>query len=218
MVWIADLLMADGHHIRAAVMNPSHHDRHDVAAMTARDPTLADGVRDVKSAMHHDIGDGVEAARAQILRARDEITGRIVDQVGQRTGCENVRHHRIDRRRIADINAIARHLAAMLRHQFGSGFITHAFAAAADEELGAERQEFLRHALAQSGAAASHQNAPAAQQSVLEHPCPSRFFVRVGSLLTRQRLTAFHHVRQHRQRAERSAMRLHVARGAAIGQ
>src|SRR5262249_52611363 len=143
------------------------------------DPAFADRVRDIEGAVHHDVGDGVEAARAQVLGAGDEISGSIVDQIGQRTGRENVRHHRIDRAGVTNVHAVTRDLAAV--HEFGGGLIADAFAAAADEEPGAKREEFLRHALSQSGATAAHQNTPAAQQSVLEHPCPSRFlFVRVG--------------------------------------
>ena len=57
----------------------------------------------------------------------------------------------------------------MFAGEFGGGRIAYRFAPAADEEFGAERKEFLGHALAEAGAAAGHQNAPAAQQSIGEH-------------------------------------------------
>jgi hypothetical protein len=67
--------------------------------------------------------------------------------------------------RVVDVDAVARDLAAVLSRQFGSGRLAHRFAAAADEDFGTEREEFLRHALAQSGSSASHQDAPVAQHS-----------------------------------------------------
>ncbi len=140
--------------------------------MTAGDPAFADRVGDVKRSVHHDVGDGVEAARAQVFGAGDEISRCIVDEIGERPGREDVRHHRIDRGRIADVDAIGGDLAAMFAHEFGGGRLAHGFPPAADEELGAEREEFFRHALAQPGAAAGHQDAPAAQQSVFEHALP----------------------------------------------
>ena len=55
-----------------------------LALVAAFDPALAAGQRDVERAAEHDVGDGVEAARRQILRAADEIAGRVVDETGQR--------------------------------------------------------------------------------------------------------------------------------------
>src|SRR5262249_13852398 len=101
--------------------------------MAAGDPAFAHGVRDIEGAMHHDIGDGVKAARAEILRARDEISGRVVDQIGERSGGENIGHHGVDSRRVADIEAEARYLAAMSGYNLGGGLIANALAPAADE-------------------------------------------------------------------------------------
>ena len=131
--------------------------------MTAGDPAFADRVGDVKGPVHHDVGNGVETARAQVFGARDEISRRVVDEVGERPGRKDVRHHRIDRGGIADVDAIGGDLAAMLAHELGGSRLAHGFPPAAYEELGAEREEFFRHAFAQPGAAAGHQDAPAAQ-------------------------------------------------------
>ena len=74
---------------RAAVAHPGDRDRNHAAAVLARDPALADGMGDVEGAVHHDIGDRVEAARRQVLGARDEVAGGVVDEPRQRTATEN---------------------------------------------------------------------------------------------------------------------------------
>ena len=162
------------HHIGAAVVDPGHYDRNDVAAMPAGDPTAANGVGDVEGAVQHDVGDGVETARAQIFGARDKISGGVVDEVGERARGEDVADHGVDRRGIADVDPIGADLAAVLAHEFGGGRLAHRFAPPADEDFGAESEKFFGHALAQPGAAAGHQDAPAAQQSVVEHALPSQ--------------------------------------------
>ena len=141
--------------------------------MLAGDPAAADRVRDVEGAVEHDIGDSVESARAQILGARDEVSGGIVDEVGQRAGAEDIFHHGVDCRRIADVDPIGLDVAAMFGGELGGGGLADRFAAAADENVGAEREKLLGHAFAEAGAAAGHQDAFAAKQSVLEHRSPS---------------------------------------------
>ncbi len=56
--------------------------------------------------------------------------------------------HLVDRERIADIDAVARHPAAMQVHQFGRGFVADDLAPAADMNLGAEFEEARGHRLA----------------------------------------------------------------------
>jgi hypothetical protein len=54
-------------------------------------------------------------------------------------------------------------------HQFGGGFIAHAFAAAADMNLGAEFEESRGHRFAETGSAARHENAPPGEKLIVEH-------------------------------------------------
>ena len=129
--------------------------------MPAGDPPAADGVGDVERPVQHDVGDSVESARAQILGARDEVAGGVVDEVGERPGLKNVLHHGVDRAGIANVDAVAFDLAAVFAAELGGGGIAYRLAASADEYVGAEREELLGHALAETGAAAGHQNAPA---------------------------------------------------------
>ena len=144
--------------------------------MPAGDPAAADRVGDVEGPVQHDVGDGVEPARAQILGARDEVAGGVVDEVGERTGLEDVSHHGVDRARIANVDAVGLDPAVIFPGEFGGRGVAHRLAPSADEDIGAERQEFFRHALAEAGAAAGHQDAPAAKKSVLEHLLPSPLF------------------------------------------
>ena len=54
-------------------------------------------------------------------------------------------------------------------HQFGGGLIAHAFAAAADMDLGAELKESRGHGFAEAGSASGHQNAPPGEKLIVEH-------------------------------------------------
>jgi hypothetical protein len=135
--------------------------------------------------VQHDVGDRVEPARAQILGARDEVAGGVVDEVGERTGLEDVSHHGVDRARIANVDAVGLDPALIFPGEFGGRCVAHCLAPSADEDIGAERQEFFHHALAEAGAAAGHQDAPAAKKSVLEHLSPFRF----SGTLSRRRPT-----------------------------
>ena len=71
------------HHIGRAVAHPGHGDRHHVAGLLARDPAPADRMRHIERAVHDDVGDRIEAARRKIFRARDEIAGGVVDEIGE---------------------------------------------------------------------------------------------------------------------------------------
>ena len=119
--------------------------------------------------MHHDIGHRIEPARGQIFGAGDEVPGRIVDEVGQRAVPEDRLDHFVDRERIADVDAMACDPTAIGVHQFGRGFITHAFTTAANVDLGTELEETRGHRLAESGAAAGDKNAPAGKKFFVEH-------------------------------------------------
>jgi hypothetical protein len=143
--------------------------------MPAGDPAAADRVGDIEGPVQHDVGDGVEPARAQILGARDEVAGGVVDEVGERTGLEDVSHHGVDRARIANVDAVGLDPAVIFPGEFGGRGVAHRLAPSADKDIGAERQEFFHHALAEPGAAAGHQDTPAAKKSVLEHLSPLRF-------------------------------------------
>ena len=105
-------------------------------------------MRHIERAVHDDVGDGVEPARREVLGAGDEIAGGVVDEAGQRTVAEDLLDHRIDRRGVADVDAVARNAPAMSLHQFGSGRVAHALAPAADRDLGPEAEKPLGHRLA----------------------------------------------------------------------
>lgn len=145
--------------------------------MLACDPALADGLGDVERAVHHDIGDRVEAARRQILGAGDEIAGGVVDEVGQRPVGEDCFDHGVDGRGITNIDAVACHLAAVGLHQFGGRVVADALAAAADVDFGAELKKTGGHGFAEAGAAAGDENAPAGEKTVRVHRCSSRKLV-----------------------------------------
>src|SRR6478735_5898857 len=66
-------------------------------------------------------------------------------------------------------------------HQLGCGFVAHAFAAAADMNLGAQLQKFCGHGFAEAGAASGHENAPPGKKLIVEH----RFHPRELSLIGR---------------------------------
>jgi hypothetical protein len=55
-------------------------------------------------------------------------------------------------------------LATVLRHQFTRGLFADFLASAADRDLRAERKKLLRHAAAEPGASAGHQDLLAAEQ------------------------------------------------------
>ena len=77
--------------------------------------------------------------------------------------------HLVDRERVADVDAVADHAAAMQVHQFGRGFVADALAAAADMNLGAELQKPRGHGLAEAGAAAGDEDAPPGEKLIVEH-------------------------------------------------
>ena len=133
------------------------------------DPAPADRVRHIERAVHDDVGDRIEAARRQVLGARDEIAGGVVDEVGERALGENRLDHLVDRERVADVDAVAHHPAAIEVHQFGRGFVADALAAAADMHLGAELEEARGHRFAEPGAAAGDENAPPREKLFVEH-------------------------------------------------
>ena len=110
---------------------------------------------------------------------------------GQRAVLEDFFDHVVDRERVADVDAERRHLSAMARHEVGGGVVANALAPSADVDLGAEREEFFRHALAEAGPAAGHQNAFAREKTVLEHrhSFPGATRTHFGAM-TRRGLTA----------------------------
>ena len=72
--------------------------------------------------------------------------------------------HLVDRERVSDVDAVARHPAAMKVHQLGRGLVADDLAASADMDLGTQLKETRRHRLAEPGAAAGHQDASASQK------------------------------------------------------
>jgi hypothetical protein len=75
-----------------------------------------------------------------------------------------VSNHLVDAGAVADVDAMADHLAAVFVHQFLCGFVADDFAAAADVHLRAELKEFLGHAFAEPGAAACHEDFSAGEK------------------------------------------------------
>ena len=119
--------------------------------------------------MHHDVGDGIEAARRELFRARDEIAGGVVDEIGEGALGPDRLDHLVDGQRVADVDAVADHTPAMQVHQFGRGLVADALAAAADMDLGAEFEESRGHGFAEAGAASGHENAPPGEKLIVEH-------------------------------------------------
>ncbi len=119
--------------------------------------------------MHDDIGDGVEAARRQVLGSGDEIAGGVVDEAGERAIAENLLDHRFDRGGVADVDAVACDASAMRLHKLGGGRVADALAPAADRDLGAEAEELLGHRLAEPRAAAGDEDFLAPKKAVDEH-------------------------------------------------
>src|SRR3954447_11401690 len=173
------------HHVRRAVAHPGRGDRDDVAGLLQRDPALADRMRHVERTAHDNVGDRVEAARRQLLAARDEIPGGVVDEVGEGAVAKDGFDHLLDRERVADIDAVARDAAAILGHQLGRGLVADDLAPAADVHFGAELEKARRHRLAEPGAAAGHEDAPSRQKIFLEHGCFPRSDCRLIDRLTK---------------------------------
>ena len=111
IAWIAALLIAEG------TTNGPPLRTHVTAIETtlpfclAAIQRFAHRLGHIERAMHDDIGDGVEPARRQILGARDEIAGGVVDEAGERAVAENLLDHRFDRGGVADVDAVARRRA-----------------------------------------------------------------------------------------------------------
>ena len=98
---------------------------------------------------------------------------------------EDVLDHLVHGRRIADIDAVARDLAAGLVGQLERGGVAHRLAPPADEDLGAKLEKLRRHLLAEPGAAAGHQNALRFEDAILEHgraPCVRCFLPVSGEM------------------------------------
>ncbi len=86
--------------------------------------------------------------------------------------------HVVDAGGVADVDAVAHHLAAMRLHQLGCGIVAHELAAAADVHFGAECKELFRHRLAKAGAAAGDENPSAFEKIGCVHDdTPATFFV-----------------------------------------
>ena len=77
--------------------------------------------------------------------------------------------HLVDRERVADIDAVGCHPAAIEVHQFGRGFVADALAAAADMDLGAEFEETRGHGFAEAASAAGDKDAPSSKELFSEH-------------------------------------------------
>ena len=86
------------------------------------------------------------------------VTGGVVDEVGERAGLEDVSYHGVDRARIANVDAVGLNPAVIFPGEFGGRRVADRLAPSANEDIGAERQEFLRHALAEPGAAAGDED------------------------------------------------------------
>ena len=74
---------------------------------------------------------------------------------------ENRVHHFIDGLRVADIDAVTGHAAAIEVHQFRGGFVANDLPAPTDVDLRAEFKEAGGHRLAEPCAASRDKNSPA---------------------------------------------------------
>src|SRR5579871_2054539 len=128
----------------------------------------------IERAVHDDVGDCIKTARAELFGARDEISGGVVDEIGQRTLAKDGLDHLVDRKGIANVDTMTRHPTAIEIHQFGRGLVAHYLAAAADMNISAELEESPGHGFAKPGAASGHENAPAGEKIFPEHRCHLR--------------------------------------------
>ena len=78
-------------------------------------------------------------------------------------------HHRIDRRRVADVDRVGAHASAVPGHQFLGGLLQYRTPPAREPELRAELQVFAGDFLAEAGAAAGDEDALTFKETVLEH-------------------------------------------------
>ncbi|MGY4446160.1 hypothetical protein ACVWZR_000820 [Bradyrhizobium sp. i1.3.1] len=102
---------------------------------------------------------------------RDEIAGRVVDEIGEGSVTKDGLDHLFDRERVADVDAVAGDAATILSHQLGRGLVAHDLAPAADVHLCSKLEEARRHRLAEPGAATGDKDVPAGQKIFLEHGC-----------------------------------------------
>src|SRR5690606_14868437 len=134
------------------------------------DPALADGVGHVEGAVHDDVGDGVEAARRQILGLADEIACGIVDQSVQRAAVgPDLVHYGLHRARVADIERMRFYAAAVPSHQFAGGCVENRFAASANIQISAQLEIARADLAAQARATTSDENTFAFEYIIPEH-------------------------------------------------
>src|SRR5262249_36674464 len=121
-------------------------------------------------AVEHGVGDGVEAARGQVLGARDEVARGVVQEAGERAAIVPDRlHHCVDRLSVADVDSAGLHRAAVLCRQLARGFLQRVLPAPADVDLGAQLEVPRRHLAAEARAAAGDEDALALENVFLEH-------------------------------------------------
>ena len=159
-----------GHDERTARPHPGRENAYYTRLALVGDPALAAGVAHVERAVQHDIRNGVEGARAEVLGLGNEIARGVVDQTIERPGRPDLLDHFLDRRghRISTVWLSTRR-AGILGHDLPGGFLEDAAAAAANHAIGAQLDELLHHRLAQPGAATGDQKPFALEQIRLEH-------------------------------------------------
>src|SRR5882762_3922488 len=159
-----------GHDEGGARPHPGDDDRDDRALVAARDPALADRVRDVEGAVQHGIGDGVEAARREVFGARYEVARCVVDEARKRPAVVPDRlHHGVHASRVADVHGVAFDRAAVLRGELRGCFFERLPAPPANIQVRAELEVLRRHLAAEAGAAARDEDALALEKVFLEH-------------------------------------------------
>ncbi len=82
--------------------------------------------------LQHDVDDGIDRARRQLLAAGDEVAGGVVDEHVERLRLPRRLDHRLDGRRIAHVEGKDADGAARRRPMLGRRRLEHRLAAAAD--------------------------------------------------------------------------------------
>src|SRR6266513_456725 len=150
--------------------HPSDDDRDDRTLVAARDPALADRVSDVEGAVQHGVGDGVEAARGEVLGARDEVTGGVVEKAGERPAVLPDRlHHRVHAFCVADVRGVALDRAAVPACELRGRPFERLPAPPEDVEIGAELEVLRRHLASEPRAATRDEDALALEKVFAEH-------------------------------------------------
>jgi hypothetical protein len=124
----------------------------------------------VEGAVEHGVGDSIEAAVRQVLGTTDEIARGVVHETGERPAVvPDSFDHLVDGLGVADVDGAGLDRAAAHLRQLFRGLAQHFLAPAADVDVRAQFEVFVRHLPAEAGAPAGDEYALTFEQSGSEH-------------------------------------------------